>query len=258
MKTIYRILRVLAISIIKISAFTVFNVRAVSTKQIPSLILVDRDGVVNEDVGAPGVLHSSQLILTPGAGRALGRLQRAGCNIALVTNQSCVGKGLITEEQLHEIHGKLQTMLIEEDVDAKLDHIFYCTSLRHSGDYRMKPNAGMIEEACNLFDTDPVDCIIIGDAIRDLQAAASGGVPLRVLVETGYGKGMMHGIDAPPVDGVVELIDEQFCNNIQKPLGLDEDEDAKPSILPFVYAKNLNSAVDWMLGSYVASYTDVS
>ena len=236
--------------------------------RLPSLVLLDRDGVINEDVGSPGVLHSSQLKLTPGAGSALGRLKRAGCKLALITNQSCVGKGLISEEDLvDDILKVMQDMLMEEDKDALLDHMFYCTSVKDSGDWRSKPNPGMVEEACAMFGIDPADCVMIGDAVRDLEAAASGGVPLRILVETGYGKGIMHGREASSsgIEGEagsleLDLIDEQFCRKFQEPIGVhiylrtqqcdteDEDHDPEPyiSVLPFYYAKNLKSAVDWM------------
>ena len=58
----------------------------------PALILLDRDGVINEDVGAPGVVRPSQLKLSPRAGYAISRLKQAGCSVAILTNQSSVGK----------------------------------------------------------------------------------------------------------------------------------------------------------------------
>ncbi len=231
----------------KISAFTGINrTFAPPLDKIPKLILIDRDGVINEDVGAPGVIKSSQLKLTPGAGVALGRLKRAGCKLALVTNQSCVGKGLLTEDELvRDIHGTLNHLLISEDFHAKLDHIFYCTSLRNSGDTRMKPNPGMIEEACDMFRVNPSDSIMIGDAVRDLQAAAAAGVPHRVLVESGYGKGVMNGRDAP-VDGSLEIIDSEYVKNC-KANNIAGTEHMDGSVLPFLYAKNLYCAVEWIL-----------
>ena len=55
---------------------------ALPPPSIPRLILLDRDGVVNEDVGAPGVIEPRQLQITPNAGRALGRLRRRGCHVS--------------------------------------------------------------------------------------------------------------------------------------------------------------------------------
>jgi D-glycero-D-manno-heptose 1,7-bisphosphate phosphatase len=223
------------------------TMRSTVLGKLPKLILIDRDGVVNEDVGSPGVVQSSQLKLTEGAGVALGRLKRAGCKVALVTNQSCVGKGLITEDYLvHEIHKSLQSMLLLEDEDAQFDHIFYCTSIREAGDPRMKPNPGMIEEACNMFQVHASNCVMIGDAIRDLQAAATGGVPNRVLVETGYGAGTMNGKNAP-IDGSLQVVDLEYCEKNQLPAGIENCKRGNNSVFPYFYVKNLKCAVDWIL-----------
>jgi len=152
---------------------------------LPRLILLDRDGVVNEDVGSPGVVCKSQLTLTPNAAKAIGSLRRRGCKVVLVTNQSCVGKGLIPRQELDAINDHLQDMLRYDDDDAILDNIYLCTSVNESDDPRMKPNSGMIVEACQDESIPPDECIMIGDSLRDLEAAQSGGVPRKILVSTG-------------------------------------------------------------------------
>ena len=214
------------------------------------LLLLDRDGVINEDVGSPGVIDVSQLNLIPGAGNALGTLRRRFSNsetsiggnlrIAIITNQSCVGKGLITEQYLVEtLHRRIQELLWEEDSDATIDRIFYCTTTNDVQDPRRKPNPGMIEEALAYFhnfihtsteDTDPTTddttndtaVIFIGDTISDMVAAGrSGQIPYRFLVETGYGRLTMNGIAAPtmttktttsppaPVDNGVRIVSNE-------------------------------------------------
>lgn len=217
-----------------------------ANKELPKLFLVDRDGVINQDIGPPGVLCPTQLQLLPGAGVALGKLRRAGCKVAVITNQSCVGKGLVTEENLvRDIHGKLREMLLQEDPDAIVDVIFYCTSLRDSGDYRMKPNPGMIVEAEEMFGIPASKAIFIGDALRDLEAAASAGVQVRILVETGYGRGVMHGKSAPTCEQPMELV-------TQGDFGKRNHGTESPSILPFYYAKNLLHAVESVLSHFDA------
>ncbi len=57
--------------------------------QLPKLVMLDRDGVINEDVGASGVLDCSEFILTPNASHAIGTLKRLGCSVVVITNQSC-------------------------------------------------------------------------------------------------------------------------------------------------------------------------
>lgn len=207
------------------------------------LILLDRDGVVNEDLGPPGVTKSTQLSLTYGAGKAIGNLRREGCKVALVTNQSCVGKNLISEQDLANIHDELMRMLVKEDKDAILDKILYCTSLKNSFDYRMKPNPGMILEACEFFQVSPKNCILIGDAIRDLQAAASAGVPLKILVETGYGIGIMNDERAP--SETVITVDDAYCKERPYPKGIFKENSSR--VFPFMYIKDLYSASKWIL-----------
>ena len=216
--------------------------------KLPKLVLLDRDGVINEDVGAPGVLKTSQLELTEGAASAIGDICRAGCHIAIVTNQSCVGKGLITEAQLQRIHLKLIDLLVEQDVDAIIHpkNILFCTSVKSNSDTdeRMKPSPGMVKEACNLFNVEAEDCVLIGDAIRDLQAAMRGNVPTRILVETGYGRSLMNGHSCSLECGV-ELVDE---NNFQNDDSIDCDSvDTIADVVPFYYTPNLRFAVDWLL-----------
>lgn len=206
---------------------------------LPKLVLLDRDGVINRDVGAPGVLDNSQLELTPNAGVAIGRLKRAGCKIAVVTNQSCVGKGLISEAYLVEnIHKHLQAMLLEEDCDAVIEHVLYCTSLRDSEDPRMKPNSGMLIEAMEIFRVNPEETVLIGDAFRDLIAASGAGIKLRVLVETGYGHELISRSPNLNCDGVELIDDENFNDTLM------------PPVSPFLYTKNLNTAVEWILSRH--------
>jgi D-glycero-D-manno-heptose 1,7-bisphosphate phosphatase len=158
---------------------------SVRPSKLFKLVLLDRDGVVNVDVGSPGVLSTHQLLLTKNAGVAIGKLKRAGKRVVLVTNQSCVGKGLISQQDLEQIHHQLQFMLHEQDADATLDQIYFCPGINVNDDARMKPKPGMLLEACRDAGLLPTDCVMVGDSVRDLQAATAAGVPLRILVSTG-------------------------------------------------------------------------
>lgn len=194
--------------------------------------LIDRDGVINKDVGPPGVLEPNQLELTPNAGDAISLLNDLGFKCCVITNQSCVGKGLISEAELVSIHDILKELLLELNPNAKLHDIFYCTSLNNSVDPRMKPYPGMIFEACQKYNVTPNECFMIGDSIRDLVAAASAGVPLRILVETGYGRIVMNNHTAP--EQGLECIDSHV-------ISLDNS-----SIFPFYYGKNLYESAKWI------------
>ena len=147
------------------------------------LVLLDRDGVLNEN-RADYVKHPDELVLLPGAGKAIARLNQAGIRVAVVTNQSVVGRGIIAESMLCQIHDHLRHTLKKEG--ARLDAIFYCTDTPDAAGPRRKPNPGMLTEALERFSASPATTPMIGDALRDLEAGAALGCP-RILVRTGNG-----------------------------------------------------------------------
>lgn len=216
---------------------------AFPSSPLPKLVMLDRDGVINQDVGSPGVVHREQFELTPGAANAIGTLKRKGCQVVVITNQSCVGKGLLTLPELGEIHDKMEFLLKEQDDHAVIDRIYICTSIDNN-DPRKKPNPGMIIEACRDFEVDPTiahTVFFVGDTLTDLQAAKSAGVQHRILVETGYGFGLMGGKSASIPAKVVEEIDLGATNDVSSYQNLGE-------VTPFLYIANFAEAV----GSIIA------
>ncbi|KAL7528248.1 hypothetical protein ACHAXR_002346 [Thalassiosira sp. AJA248-18] len=206
----------------------------------PKMVMLDRDGVINQDVGSPGVIHKDQFHLTPGAANAIGKLKRSGCLVVIITNQSCVGKGLLGMSDLGSIHDKMEQLLVEGDSCAVIDRIYVCTSVDEN-DPRKKPNPGMIIEACHDMQVDPANSVFIGDTLTDLQAAKLGRVPRRVLVETGYGFGLMGGVSACVPAKVVEGTYLDTCNGCTLSQHLF-------GVMPFLYASNLEEAVISIIG----------
>lgn len=153
------------------------------------LVLLDRDGVLNED-RADFVKTPGELALVPGSAAAVARLNRAGLKVALCTNQSCVGRGIITLATLERIHMHLRELLAREG--AQLDAIFVCPHAPWENCACRKPKAGLLREALRRFGADPADAAMIGDGLRDLQAARTAGCA-RVLVRTGHGAGTLAG-----------------------------------------------------------------
>ncbi len=148
------------------------------------LILLDRDGVINEDISPNGVIAWSQFQFIPHAKEAIATLHQAGYAIAIVTNQSAIGKGLMTETTLHDIHHHMMTAIREAGGD--IDAIYSCYDHPDHPTHRRKPNAGMLEEALRQFNTQAEKTPMIGDALRDLQAAYTAHCP-RILLRTGKG-----------------------------------------------------------------------
>ncbi len=148
------------------------------------LVLTDRDGVLNED-RPEGVRRPEELKLLSGAATALRRLNLAGIPVALVTNQSAVGRGWISATDLTAIHRRLERELADA-AGARLDLILCATDAPEEAGARRKPGPGMLLEALAHFGIGAADAVMIGDDLRDLEAAAAAGCG-RILVRTGKG-----------------------------------------------------------------------
>jgi D-glycero-D-manno-heptose 1,7-bisphosphate phosphatase len=150
------------------------------------LILLDRDGVINVDIPPHGVTSLDALEVYPTAGQAIRALNDAGYKVAVVTNQSAIGKGLLSEEGLYDIHTAIR-QTIAQQAGAVIDAFYYCPDHPDHATHRRKPSPGMLEEALADFGADPAHTPLIGDDLRDLQAAVAAGCP-PYLVLTGKGE----------------------------------------------------------------------
>ncbi len=147
------------------------------------LVVLDRDGVINQD-RADYVKSIDEFILIDGVADAIARMNRMGWKVAVATNQSCIGKGIITESQLHEIHGYMNRLLHQSG--ATIDKIYFAPDHPDRASSRRKPGPGMLIEAMADLKAKPDRTIMIGDALRDLQAAQTAGCR-RCLIPTGRG-----------------------------------------------------------------------
>lgn len=148
---------------------------------------LDRDGTINVEVdylSAP-----EQLELIPGAAHAIGRLNDAGWFVVVITNQSGVARGKLTEQTLADIHARLDAMLAEHG--AHIDAYYHCPHHPEHGEapYRAscdcrKPAPGMLLRAAREHDLDLTRSWTVGDSLRDLDAGAAAGTR-GILVATG-------------------------------------------------------------------------
>ncbi len=150
---------------------------------------MDRDGTI---IGDPGYLADpSEVCLLPGVGQALRRLQAAGFRLVVVSNQSGVARGVITEEDLARIQMRLETLLRGEGVT--LTATYYC--LHHpegTPPYRetcncRKPHGGLVERAAKEHGLEVSASFVVGDKLVDIELARKMGMP-GVLVLTGQGR----------------------------------------------------------------------
>jgi D-glycero-D-manno-heptose 1,7-bisphosphate phosphatase len=155
-----------------------------------SALFLDRDGVVVEEVGY--LRRVGDLRLLPGAAAAIRRLNQGGVPVVLVTNQSGVARGLLSEDRLREIHAALAGMLAAEG--ARLDGLYYCPHhpTAGAGDYTMdcdcrKPKPGMLLRAARELEFELRLSALIGDTGSDIAAARAAGCAAAILVLTGHG-----------------------------------------------------------------------
>jgi heptosyltransferase-2 len=175
-------------------------------------VFLDRDGTLNYD---PGYLRvAADLKLLAGVGPSLARLKRAGARLVVVTNQSGVGRGIITLKDLEAIHARLQGLLEQED--AALDAIYFCPHHPDNGCHCRKPNVGMVERAVSELQLDLRRSYLIGDHARDVQLATRVGAKA-ILIATA------------PIDAQsLEML------KVEK-------------ALPDAVVKSMTEAVDWIL-----------
>ncbi len=148
------------------------------------LIILDRDGVLNEDSDA-FIKTTDEWIPLPGSAEAVGRLTQAGYAIAIATNQSGVARGYFTLETLQAMHDKMAALAAEHG--GKFAHIAFCPHGPDDGCDCRKPLPGLIHQIEKALGVSAEGCWMVGDSIRDLEAGVAAGCK-PVLVRTGKGE----------------------------------------------------------------------
>ena len=150
----------------------------------PRIVVLDRDGVINHE-SAAYIKSTEEWEPLPGSLDAIATLCHAGFIVTVATNQSGVGRGFLTAETLDAIHEKMIDGV--KAAGGNIDGIFICPHRPDEGCRCRKPNPGMLHQVADKFSCRPADMLVIGDSIRDLQAAeAVGARP--ILVRTGNGQ----------------------------------------------------------------------
>lgn len=141
-------------------------------------VFLDRDNTLIEDPGY--INHPNQVRLLPGAAAALAQLRKLGYLLVIVSNQSGIARGIVTEEVLEKIHQRITRLLTDEG--AMLDAIYYCPyhpegvipKYRMESDLR-KPAPGMLLKAAEELDIDLGRSWMVGDSYRDIAAGKRAG-----------------------------------------------------------------------------------
>lgn len=177
-----------------------------------SLVILDRDGVINHD--SDNYIKSvKEWTPIPDSIEAIARLSQAGYKVLVVTNQSGLARGLFDEITLANIHSYMCSLV--ENAGGQIDAIFYCPHGPNDGCSCRKPLPGMLNQIEKEFNLSVQDAFFIGDTEKDIDVALSK-LCQPILVRTGKGA------------------------DVEKNLSAEKKEDV-------LIVDNLNSAVDFIL-----------
>ena len=163
-------------------------------------LFLDRDGTILKEIEGSSPETLGYLIavedveLISGSADAIALARKSGYKIIIITNQSAIARGWLTEEELKKINQKMFELLRASNPEAKIDGIYFSPYHKDGiidkfkADHpSRKPDIGMILEAMKDFDIDLASSYMIGDAYSDIMCGINAGLK-NILVETGYGK----------------------------------------------------------------------
>ncbi|HEY6457967.1 MAG TPA: HAD-IIIA family hydrolase [Steroidobacteraceae bacterium] len=149
-------------------------------------LILDRDGVLNREAPEHGyILRPKDFVWLPGSLDALVTLCGLGMRISVASNQSAVGRGLMTPRQLERVLAAMRTQA--RAAGARIDAIYVCRHAPEAHCDCRKPAPGLIR--CAVLDSGiaAAETMLVGDDVRDVEAARAAGVRV-VMVRTGKGR----------------------------------------------------------------------
>ena len=179
-------------------------------------VFLDRDGTIIKEKDF--IKDPQEIEFISGSIQAIKILKNLGYKIIVVSNQSGVGRGILTEEMVKKVNHFFMRKLAEKD--APVDAIYYCPHHPDQNCDCRKPETGMLKKAAKDHKLNLEDAVVIGDKLTDVRLGKNIGAKT-ILVLTGYGKSELKKISAGSIE---------------------ENENDKPDFV----AKNLLSAINWV------------
>lgn len=173
------------------------------------LIVLDRDGVINEDT-ADYIKSLSEWHPIPGSLEAIAKLCQAGWTVTVATNQSALSRGLTTLADVASIHEHLQQQLTT--LGGKIEAIVLCPHLPEHHCLCRKPKPGLLLELATEFQYQPNELIVVGDSLRDIEAAQAIGAQ-SYWVKTGKPLPQPLSTQAVIMHNLAEVVDHLLRTN---------------------------------------------
>ena len=148
-------------------------------------VFLDRDGVINENRDNDYVKRWDEFKFLPKVKDAIKALTEARWSIIIVSNQACIGKGIVSAQVVEEINARMIDEI--ERCGGKVKAVYYCPHRADENCECRKPKPGMLLRAACEFGIELSDSYLIGDNITDIEAGAQAGCTT-ILVKTGLGK----------------------------------------------------------------------
>jgi len=157
------------------------------------VVILDRDGVINEDSDAY-IKSVSEWLPIPGSLESIARLNYHGYRVLVASNQSGLARGVFSIDDLNAIHAKMHRDLAR--LGGQIEAIFFCPHSPEDACRCRKPQPGLFEQIAQRFRIDFRGTPIIGDSIRDIQVARSlGASPALVLTGKGQSTWDQHALE---------------------------------------------------------------
>jgi D-glycero-D-manno-heptose 1,7-bisphosphate phosphatase len=185
------------------------------------LVILDRDGVINED-SEEFIKSPEQWEPIPGSLEAIARLCRSEYRVAIITNQSGIGRGLYSLDTMNKIHMRMFELMREKG--GQVDALLFCPHTEAANCDCRKPKPGMFHELARRLKINLTGIPAVGDSLRDLEAAVSAGAQ-PVLVQTGKGRRTRERIEqdadlllgkVPVYDDLASFVDDHMLGDASR------------------------------------------
>ena len=159
------------------------------------IVILDRDGVINVDL-MTYVTSPKEFEAIEGSLEAIVRLTANGYKLAIATNQACIEKNIISEDELNKVHDHMKALLAE--LGGEINYIAYCPHVPESGCKCRKPELGLLHEIERKLSVSLKGKYFVGDKESDIIAGKNFGCIPLLIKKGGYGEKVYRTKNSPP------------------------------------------------------------